>query len=275
MCRITAIISSSPASQSELLCGSAKSLLAQAGAVKGRYQDDGWGIGHFRRGETAVVKSPRPARLEKSAFSAAAAGAVSGVTLAHVRYASAPGVPRSAQRRPENTQPFSAGGFIFAHNGTLFVKDEVRSLLGGYASKVRGTGDSEVIFWQVMKMLDAYGSPEAALAAAVDEIRTIWVSCRDAKPGRKRPYTSLNLFLASKDSLTVLCHAPSSDARTALTTPGWEYGRIAWRREKGRVIFSSEPADEVPGWKKMNDPEIASASVRGGKISLAFKRITL
>ncbi|MDA8244131.1 MAG: class II glutamine amidotransferase [Elusimicrobia bacterium] len=275
MCRITAVISSSPASPADLLCVSARSLLAQAGAVKGRFQDDGWGIGHYRRGAPAVTKSPRPARLEARAFSAAAAKAVSAVTLAHVRYASAPGVPQSAQRTRENTQPFSAGGYLFAHNGTLFIKDEVRSLLGGYASRVRGTGDSEVIFWQVMKMLDAYGTPEAALAAAADEIRTIWVSCRGAKPGRKLPYTSLNLFLASKDSLTVLCHAPRGDARTALATPGWEYGRIAWRREKGRVVFSSEPADSGPGWRKMSDPEIASASVKDGKLSLSFKRILL
>jgi len=214
------------------------------------------------------------ARLEREAFAAAAGRAASRVTLAHLRYASAPGVPKAAQVRPENTQPFSAGGLVFAHNGTLFIKDEIRSLLGKYAARVRGTNDSEVLFWQVVKMLDAYGTPEAALEAALDEIRTVWISCRDKYPTRKDPYLGLNLFLASKDSMTVLCHAPRRKPSTALLTPGWEYGRVAWRREAGRVVFSSEPADGG-AWKKMNDPEIASARARAGRIDLSFKRIAL
>ncbi len=276
MCRITASISPARTTSEDILCGSPRSLLVQAGAVKGRFQDDGWGIGFFREGgREAIIKSPLPARLNAGTFCRAAAKARSRVTLAHVRYASAPGVPMAKQVRMENTQPFSGGGFIFAHNGTLFIKDEIRSLLGKYASRIKGNGDSEVLFWQAMKMLDAYGSPAAALEAALDEIRTVWVSRRDSVPGRKFPYTGLNLFLASKDSLTVLCHAPRSDARASLMTPGWEYGRIAWHRKKNRVVFSSEPTDASPGWKKMNDPEIASASVSGGKLRLSLKRVQL
>jgi predicted glutamine amidotransferase len=275
MCRITAIISSRPSGSADLLCRGPKSLLAQAGAVKGRFQDDGWGIAHYRAGRPSIKKSTGAARLEPAAFAAAAANSVSRVTLGHLRYASAPGVPKTAQARPENTQPFSAGGIVFAHNGTLFIKDEIRSLLGRYADRVKGTNDSEVLFWQVMKMLDAYGSPAAALEAALDEIRTVWVSCRDRYPRRKDPYLGLNLFLATADSLTVLCHAPRRKPSGALLTPGWEYGRVAWRREEGRVVFSSEPADGAKDWKKMNDPEVASARLSGGGIELDFKRITL
>lgn len=274
MCRITAILSEKERTHPDLLCSGPKNLLAQAGAVRGRCQDDGWGIAYWRKGKPSLTRSQKPARLEPRRFSAAAGAASSRLVLAHLRYASAPGVPRSAQVRPENTQPFSEGGIVFAHNGTLFIKNEIRSLLGAYASKVKGTSDSEVIFWQVMKMLDAYGSPEAALAAAVDEIRTVWVSCRGGHPDRKLPYTSLNLFLASKDSLTVLCHAPRGDAKAALMTKNWEYGRIAWKREPGRLIFSSEPAS-AGAWKKMNDPEIASARLSGGRLKLDFKRIEL
>ncbi|MDD2804034.1 MAG: class II glutamine amidotransferase [Elusimicrobiales bacterium] len=274
MCRITAVISARPASHGDLLCGGPKSLLAQAGAVKGRYQDDGWGVAWYRGGKPALVRSEGAARLEKDAFAAAAGKAASRVTLAHLRYASAPGVPKAAQVRPENTQPFSACGLAFAHNGTLFIKDEIRSLLGKYAARVRGTNDSEVLFWQVVKMLDAYGEPEAALEAALDEIRTVWISCKDKYRGKDAPYRGLNLFLASPDSLTVLCHAPRKKRLGALLTPGWDYGAIAWRSEAGRTVFSSEPADGGP-WKKMNDPEIASARARGGRIELSFKRIAL
>jgi len=278
MCRITAAISQRPASSRDLLYGNPKSLLAQAGAAEGRFQDDGWGIGFYRGRDAAVVKSPGPARLERTAFEAAADTAVSRVAVAHLRDASNPaGLPKARLISKENTQPFSADGLIFAHNGTLFIKDEIRSLLGKYASKVKGVNDSEVLFWQVVKMLDAYGSPETALAMALDEIRTVWISCKDSHPGLKAPYRGLNIFLASADSLTVLCHYQlnKEGGKGALLTPGWEFGRVAWRREKDRVVFSSEPADAGPGWKKMNDPEIASAEARGGKIKLGFKRITL
>ena len=278
MCRITAALSTKPASKGGLLCGSPKGLLAQADAVAGRFQDDGWGVGYFREGIPAVIKSPRPARLEKKAFEAAAGSAVSRVMVAHLRDASNPaGLPRASLLGADNTQPFSGGGLLFAHNGTLFIKDEIRSLLGKYAGKIKGENDSEVLFWQVMKMMDAYGSPAAALEMALDEIRTVWISCRKKYPGRTAPYRGLNMFLASPESLTVLCHyqLKKEGGKGALLTPGWEYGRVAWRREKGRVVFSSEPADTEPGWKKMHDPEIAHATLSGGKIELVFKRITL
>ena len=278
MCRITATISARPLSRPELLYGGPKSLLAQAGAVEGRFQDDGWGIGYFSRGRPGLIKSQGPARLERAKFSAAADKAVSRVTVAHLRDASNPGnLPKARLISRNNTQPFSADGLIFAHNGTLFIKDEIRALLGKYASKVKWTNDSEVLFWQAVKMLDAYGSPEAALEMALDEIRTVWISCRDRYPGRPAPYRGLNMFLASPGSLTVLCHyqLKKEGGKGALLTPGWQFGRVAWRRDKDGVAFSSEPADERAGWKKMNDPEIASARTAGGKIRLSFKRITL
>jgi glutamine amidotransferase len=274
MCRITAFISAAPRSGGELLCGGEKSLLAQAG-VPGREQDDGWGIARFSGAAPAVIKSPGPARRQTAAFRKAAAEPAR-VLVAHLRQASNPAdLPKARLIGPRNTQPFSGEGLVFAHNGTLYIKDEVRSMLGRYSSHVKGVNDSEVLFWQVVKMLDAYGTPELALEMALDEIRTIWISCKDAHPGRKAPFLGLNMFLASKDSLTVLCHAPRKDRKDALLTPGWEFGRVAWRREKDSAVFSSEPADARPGWKKMNDPEIACARLRGGKLELSFKKVTL
>jgi predicted glutamine amidotransferase len=274
MCRITAFISPEPRAGADLLCGGRKSLLAQA-AVRGRFQDDGWGIARFSGGVPSVTKSPSPARLETEAFKKAAA-APARVLVAHLRDASNPGnLTKKSLIGIANTQPFCGEGLVFAHNGTLYIKNEIRALLGKYAARVKGNNDSEVLFWQVVKMLDAYGSPELALEMALDEIRTVWISCKSSYPGRREPYLGLNLFLAGKDSLTVLCHAPRRDRKKALLTKGWELGRVAWRRQKDLAVFSSEPADERLGWKKMNDPEIARASLRGGKLELSFKRIKL
>ncbi len=274
MCRITAAISARPAGARDLLCGGPKSLLAQAGAVRGRFQDDGWGIARFgARGGPAVTLSPRPARLERAAFEKAASGA-SRVVLAHLRDASNPGkLPRRRLLGRENTQPFSGEGLAFAHNGTLFIRDEVRSLLGGYAARVRGVNDSEVLFWQVVKMRDAYGSLGTALEMALDEIRTVWVSCRAKYPGLEAPYRGLNMFLSDGRELAVLCHAPGWK-KTALLTPAWRFGTIAWRTEKGRAVFSSEPADGGP-WRRMKDGELACARLSGGKVEVSFRKVKL
>lgn len=283
---MTAVISDAPSASSYLLAESPKCLLAQADAVPGRFQEDGWGVGFFNaRGVPSVVKSAGPARLEKKAFAKAAAAAVSRVSVAHLRDASNPGkINKKLLIGRANTQPFSGGELLFAHNGTLFIKEEIKSLLGKYAAGVKGLNDSEVLFWQVVKMLDVYGSPVKALEMALDEIRTVWISCKDRYPGLEAPYRGLNIFLASKNSLTVLCHysgAWSSSVKktgvpggkTALMTPDWGFGSIAWRRDGGRAVFSSEPADDRPGWKKMNDLQIAHAELKGGRLGLKFSDI--
>lgn len=264
---MTAVISAKISDNSDLFAGAENSLLAQAGAVPGRFQDDGWGVGYFTpAGVPALIKSPRPARLEKAAFIRAAAKASARVSLAHVRDASNPGkVNKALLLGLPNTQPFAAKGYLFAHNGTLYIKEEIKSLLGKYAAEVKGLNDSEVLFWQVIKMLDLYGTPEKALEMALDEIRTVWVSCKDKYPGLKAPYRGLNIFLATKASLTVLCHYQGR--KTALMTPGRDFGAIAWRRDKDRLVFSSEPADRLAGWKKMSDLQIASATAGGLKFS--------
>ena len=55
-------------------------------------------------------------------------------------------------------------------------------------------------------------------------------------------------------------------------TPGWEFGRIAWKRDSGKVVFSSEPLDGGR-WNKMSDLEIAEAAPNGTGLTLKFKSI--
>lgn len=270
---MTAFIGAKAAAHPGPLTEPDRSLLAQAGAVPGRFQDDGWGLAWFGRdGRPRLARSVRPARLQGREFRRAAAKASSRVVLAHLRDASNPKkVKKSLLISRENTQPFTAAGFAFCHNGTLFIKDEIRSVLGRHAAGLKGTNDSEVLFRQVLKMLDIYGSPAKALEMALDEIRTVWVSCRDRYPGLEGPYRGLNVFLASRDSLTVLCHGDSK--KTALMTPGWNFGTIAWKASPSGAVFSSEPVDSGKGWKKMKDLQIAEASVSGGRVQVKLSEI--
>ena len=279
---MTAVIAAGPSDNRDLLCRGPKSLLDQA-SVPGRLQKDGWGIGWFAAGGApALVRSAGDAAREKPAFRKAAARAASGlVSLAHLRDASNPGgLARRLVVAKKNTQPFSARGWLFCHNGTLFIKDEIRKGLGRRAAALRGNNDSEVLFQLVLKHLDGRGSPLKALGLAVAEIRRTWRACRKSYPALSGPYRGLNVFLASKDSLTVMCNAAAPiypavkapGAKMAVLTPGWEFGRIAWRREPGRVVFSSEPADGGK-WNKMRDLQAAHAKLRGGRIELSFSAV--
>jgi predicted glutamine amidotransferase len=272
---MAAYVTSGSSGPAGLLCGSEKALLKQADAVKGRFQDDGWGVAYFGRGTGPLAyKSAEPVRLEKAAFRRAVkAASGSAVVLAHLRDASNPkGLKRSLLKGRRNTQPFCGNGFAFAHNGTLYIPGEIKTALGKYAGFVKGTNDSEVLFWQIMKMLDAYGTAELALEMALDEINTVWLSCKKDYPHLNAPYRGLNIMLADKKNLWTLCHFPGNPARRALLTPGWEFGRLAWRREKHAFVFSSEPLDGG-GWNKLSDLELVRTSLSNGKLVMKLNKI--
>ena len=270
---MAAVLSRGPFGPAGLFAGGSRSLLRQADAVKGREQRDGWGAAFYRAGKPDVVKSPAPVFAQKERFARAVSGLRPGLALAHIRQASNPlGLTSKKLLGAENTQPFSGNGFVFAHNGTLEIPSEIKSALGKYERFVKGVNDSEVLFWQVMKMLDAYGDPALALEMAAEETKTVWLSVRDRYPGKKSPYRGLNVFLSDGKALWVLCHyVPDSDKK-ALMTPGWEFGRIAWKRDAGKVVFSSEPLDDGH-WNKMSDLEIAEARLSGKGVDLKFKNI--
>ncbi|MCX5785232.1 MAG: class II glutamine amidotransferase [Elusimicrobia bacterium] len=272
---MAAVITENPTGRADILCDSEKALFKQAGAVKGRFQDDGWGMAYFSSGSNPLTfKSAGPARVEKAAFRRAAlAASGADIVLAHLRDASNPkGLARSKLLGLKNSQPFCGNGFTFAHNGTLYIPDEIKSALGKYAGFVKGNNDSEVLFWQIMKMLDAYGTAELALEMALDEITTVWLSCKKRYPQRNAPYRGMNIMLADSKNLWVLCHCPKSWDRGALLTPGWEFGRLAWRREKDAFVFSSEPLDGG-SWNKLADLDLAEVSLIRGKLELKIKKL--
>ncbi len=291
----------------DLFAEGSRSLPRQAAAVKGREQSDGWGAASYSAsGGLQIVKSPNPVYTESERFTRVISMARSGLALAHIRQASnacagvaskgyapqaanicagiaskghitrtatPPALNRKELTSPANTQPFSGNGFVFAHNGTLEIPAEIKTTLGKYERFVKGVNDSEVLFWQIMKMLDAYGNPALALEMAAEETRTVWLSVKDRYPEKKNPYHGLNIFLSDGKALWVLCHYPGAAKKEALMTPGWEFGRIAWKKDSQKVIFASEPLDSGP-WRKMSDWQIAEARLNGGSVTLKIKTLS-
>ncbi len=268
MCRLFAQLSLEPRDGREWLVDAPCSLLGQS-SHKGREQKDGWGVGWFEGSRARVVKSPRAIYMgkEPAAFRAAARRAKSTVVIAHIRAASNPrGLPPARLKGALNTQPFSDGRWIFAHNGTLSIPDEVQARLGPWRRKVKGTNDSEVFFWQFRKHLQAEGSPAKALRRCVEEIWELWPECRARHADKRAPYLGLNVVASDGRTLVALCHYPLRGRKlTALCTPRQRWGTMSLRQEDGRLVVASEPMDDGD-WSRFKDPEILEAWVKGGRI---------
>src|SRR5688572_14483415 len=117
MCRLFGQISPIAVSARDLLVDAERSLLRQSDFRKGHLQQDGWGIGVFNGGAARVIKSPRAAFQERSRFEKASESK-SKVVIGHLRAASNPsGLPQKKLIGQVNSQPFTDGKIVFAHNG--------------------------------------------------------------------------------------------------------------------------------------------------------------
>ncbi|MBI4655229.1 MAG: class II glutamine amidotransferase [Elusimicrobia bacterium] len=271
---MTAVICSKADTPREFLVDSNKSLLKQSNAVAGRRQSDGWGIAYYSsNGPAELIKSPAPVYKDGKKFANSASKIRSEITIAHIRDASNPrGLKKSALGGMHNTQPFSHSNMIFAHNGTLEIPEEITAFLGRYKKFIRGNNDSEVLFWQFIKLLDSYGSTEAAFENLMDEIWTTWHSCKNRHADKKFPYRGLNLFASDGKSFYALCHYPLKKDPGALMTRGWKWGELALKRENGRIILSSEPAGGE-NWARIGDLSLATVKKTNGELKLTVKKI--
>jgi len=263
MCRMISIISNSDNLLSSDLIKyyvieSDKSLLKQSKFNPSRFQKDGWGIGYYKDGKTFIFKSPNPIYNELSLVNNKIEKVNSNFFLIHIRNASNPRqIEKDKLIGIENTQPFSYQNYIFSHNGTLSIVDEVFENLGKYKKYVKGLNDSEVLFWHFIKHIDAYADVKTALYTMRDEINTIWVSVKKDYRKLKKPYNGINVFVYDGSTFYALCDFKMEKETYSLMTPKWEYGSYAFRKEKSCVVISSEPCD-YKEWKKIDPVSIVT-----------------
>jgi hypothetical protein len=156
-----------------------------------------------------------------------------------------------------------AGGFAFAHTGTFFIPSEIRTVLGGYLKFVKGGSGSEILFWQIIKMLDAYGDPALALEMTADELMTVWLGCGDRYPGRSAPFDGLTVFLWNARALLAMSLPRQKKSGRA----GEKAGRASWLKGPGKAVFTSEAPGEGR-WNALPVPGIAEARVSGRGVTL-------
>ncbi|MEM2369649.1 MAG: class II glutamine amidotransferase [Candidatus Bathyarchaeia archaeon] len=202
MCRLFGLLSNRPCSAFRYLFGDQCSLFAQSKADPSRLQGDGWGIGFYASGCLRVIKSERPIYEERERFKSIAGSIESNIIVAHVRRASNPrGLPREKLISVENSQPFHYENYVFAHNGTIMIPDEVKGLLGEWRLRIRGLNDSEVYFWFIIKELHEGGSIAEALRNFEKDLWRVWFEVRDKHPGKTRPYMGLNMIFSDGERL--------------------------------------------------------------------------
>lgn len=153
--------------------------------IQSNQHPDGWGVAYYVDGTPHLTRSPTTARND--ALFHRLSGVVSSETvLAHVRQAT------QGKNNVFNCHPFQYGRWVGAHNGDIANLEEKRdALLGEIAPRLRryvlGETDSELIFFQFLSRLSAYGPLDRsagighiarALSATMNRVREL---CDDSE----------------------------------------------------------------------------------------------
>ncbi|MDE2291677.1 MAG: class II glutamine amidotransferase [Elusimicrobia bacterium] len=273
MCRLFGQLCIAPRTAEDLFAEDPYSLLSLSDADRKRPQKDGWGVGWFDAdGRARVVKSARPVRAEEGRARAALRRARSRAVVGHIRAASNPlGLSARQLFGAVNNQPFSDGRWLFAHNGTLEVPDEVASHLGDGRRRLRGRNDSEVYFRQFLKFLDAYSDAGAALAACARETWRVWRASRARHPDKKRPFTGLNAVVTDGRELHALSLYRSARGLRSLGRGAQPWGTMSLRRSPGRVVVASEDSDRGR-WRRLPPGSLVSVRRARGRLKVSVRR---
>ncbi|MBT2385954.1 ergothioneine biosynthesis protein EgtC [Streptomyces sp. ISL-11] len=200
----------------------------------GTVNADGFGVGWYAPGD------PVPARYRRAgpiwadqSFADLARVVRTPALLAAVRDATEAGADGEAA-----TAPFTAGPWLFSHNGALLGwPDSVAALAGrvppGELLRLAARCDSAFVWTLVELRLRDGESPSRALAGTVAELA-------GAAPGSR-----LNLLLTDGATITATAWG---DTLWYLTGP------------EGRTVVASEPYDDDPRWTEAPDRTLLTAT---------------
>ncbi len=276
MCRLFGLLGGQPVDARPWLAEGDRSLLGQSNVSKAQVQPDGWGVAWFGSARTPRVEKGtggafEPGEVER--FREVAGLAKGTVVVGHLRKASNPmHLPRARLIAPENSQPFSSGSDLFAHNGMIPLPRETRPRLGTYESRVRGVNDSEVLFWLFAHHVDQLGDPVAAYDRTVKELGEVWEAAGRPDPG---PYTGLNVvYSRGPNELWGFCHWRGEHG-SGFRDPDRPYYRMAYRADSKLALVGSEPLDGAGDWRPLENGEYLHAQSAHGLVAIRTGRLTV
>ena len=199
-----------------------------------------------------------------------AATARSAVSLGHIRAASK-GIGIDDGR----AHPFADDGWVFIHNGTLFIHREVAAALGPRRARLKTDSDTEVYFQQFLKFVDEGAEPSAAFEACVAENWRLWDSCRARYPDLPGPYSSLNAIASDGKGIHALCHAAHRGlAEHGVFHRDQPWSVMSFSTRDGRFLLASEGVDGGD-WTRLSPPETISASPSPAGVEVRRRPLSL
>lgn len=233
-----------PRTLASLVLDPPNALLRQSYAPReqrhGRVNADGFGVGWYVpdvRPEPARYRRGQPIWTDAS-FASLAGVVFSGVVLAAVRSATPPFPSDEA-----GAAPFTAGPWLFSHNGAVADFDraapDLRSRLpAAAAAGVEGPSDAALLWAMLRHRLESgQAMPDALTAVVADAVA--------AGGGR------LNLLATDGQSV-------------AATTYG---DTLFTRLDNDGVVVASEPFDDQPGWERVPDRCLVTATATSLDVS--------
>lgn len=183
MCRLLGYVTTHPTSVVDVLGREGFDTFTALTEV----HSDGWGMAWHRSlgDETEAITSARNASVDAQ-YGALSEQALGCCGLVHLRWATG-GLPVS----PENTHPFTDGGYAFAHNGHIAPVDHLEAqLTSASRAKLVGDTDSERYFRLIMQCIGEAAGDEAEGVTRALEILV-----------REFPNSSLNALLLTPSRL--------------------------------------------------------------------------
>ena len=201
----------------------------------GAVNADGFGVGWYdfgRRAEPARYRTTRPIWGDRS-FASLAGLVASSAVLAALRDATPP-----APIEESGTPPFTAGPWLFAHNGAVdgygvdpSVRLRLRRLVSDQqAAGIEGAADSEVLFALVLDALRDGAGLGDALGAVIPAVLGV---------------TTARLTMILTDGRRL---AAMSGGNSLFVLEG-----------DGCVVVASEPYDDDPGWRPVPEGSMVEA----------------
>jgi glutamine amidotransferase len=254
MCRFVAYLGP-PVSVADLVLEPEHSLLRQSWAPRlqrhGTVNADGFGCGwydHAVRAEPARYRTDRPMWTDRS-FASLAAVVRAPAVLAAVRSATPP-LPVEESGAP----PFTAGPWLFAHNGAIagYREGAGAALRAGLderaAGVIEGASDAELLFAVTLGHLYGGASLAAALSATVG-------TASSAAPGSR-----LNLVLTDGHTIAATAYGDTLFVARRSTAAG------------PSVLVVSEPSDDAIDWEPIPDGSVVETDASACTVMPLFAR---
>jgi len=257
MCRMFAVLSVDPVNASQYLSEAECSLYQQA---RRGNQSDGCGIGYYEDGRLNLLRSEK-AIWDDDDFVRQSSRVVSDMFIAHVRKASNPkNLPREVLISEANSQPFRHDKFLFVHNGTLFIPDQVTHELGDYRSVLNGVNDSEVLFAFLLQTIEKSGSIEEGFRQLEPKL---WSIHRRSGSTWTTPYRGLNIMLSDGKALYAYeKYIGDCGESICSNTPVFE---LQYFVTDSQIVVASERMTEST-WRAMPNGALLKANVKDGRV---------